>query len=126
MNKLFKIISEVLSPNKWEKGTPKMENPPEPIGYGNNYYVRSNHWNGFKEGFTKETQFYTRDKVSLLEHLQGQIKFKQYDITTAKRKLEETQENAKKLIELCGVIEVDIDTLQDEINEMILHINKIS
>ena len=116
--KIFKIISEILSPSKWEKAHKE-------VGYNSSYYVQTDNFKGMAE-FNKNTKFYTRDKVSLLEHLEAEIRYKKSNIKSAKMRLEEVQEIAKKHIELCGVIEMDIDTLQDEINEITLFINKLN
>lgn len=123
MKNWIKHIVEVLSPNKWDTGVPKMNNKPRnPIGYATNYYVKDDSL--FVNVDLVDSNFYVREKEDALSLLKSQIRRKQYDISNAIRKLEESQKRASKMLELCGVIETDIDILQDEIDEIELLIAK--
>jgi peptidoglycan hydrolase CwlO-like protein len=116
-------IDYILKSNKQDKGTPKMFNAPrEPIGYFNNYYVKNDSL--FAKVDLLDSNFYVRDKEDALTMLKDNVKRKEYDIDNAKKKLEEYQNKAKKIIELCGIIETDIDILQDEVDELNLLIAK--
>jgi peptidoglycan hydrolase CwlO-like protein len=123
MKNWIKHIIEVLSPNKWDTGTPKMFIAPrEPIGYLNNYYVKDDSL--FAKVDLLDNNFYVRDKEDALSMLKYNVQRKEYDIENAKKKLEDYQNKAKKIIELCGIIETDIDILQDEVDELNLLIAK--
>ena len=121
MNKWIEHIIEVLSPNKWDTGTPKMSNPPkEPnqVGYNNYYKVSNNYFGNGNDIDLLKVEFYVRKKEGPVEVIKDRIWTRQYEIADAKRRLEEAQKRAEKAIELCGVIETDIGILEDELQEM--------
>lgn len=114
----IKHIIEVLSPNKW--GT---EPPKKRVGYYN-YFVKNNLWSDNGDYDLLKVEFYIKEKETPLEILKDRLYSKNFQVTEAKRKLEEAQQRAAKMLELCGIIETDIGILEDEIEEIELLIAK--
>lgn len=109
MNKWIEHILKMNAKDKKERNQ---------VGYNNYYRVDSNYW-GAKDQFDiLNAEFRIRKKEGPVEVIKDRIWTRQYEIADAKRRLEEAQKRAEKAIELCGVIETDIGTLEDELEEM--------
>lgn len=122
MKNWIKHIVEVLSPNKWD--TAKYGENPNKVGYRDNYYVKNNLWTNSGDFDILKAEFYIKDKEGPIELLKDQLFSKKFQVENARLKLQEAQKRASKMLELCGVIETDIDILQDEIDEIELLIAK--
>lgn len=112
----IKHIIEVLSPNKWDTNKKR-------VGYSM-YHVNNNLWNDSGEYDLLNVEFYVKKKESPLEILEDRLFTKQFELTEAKRKFEQAQKRAARMLELCGVIETDIGIIEDEIEEINLLIAK--
>lgn len=123
MKNWIKHIVEVLSPNKWDTNNP-IRDELNKVGYRDNYYVKNNLWSNSGDFDLLKAQFYTKEKEGPVELLKDQLFSKKFQVENARLKLQEAQKRASKMLELCGIIETDIDILQDEIDEIELLIAK--
>lgn len=117
MKNWIKHIVEVLSPNKWDTNNP-IRDELNKVGYRDNYYVKNNLWSNSGDFDLLNAQFYTKEKEGPVELLKDNLFSKKFQVENARLKLQEAQKRASKMLELCGVIETDIDILQDEIDEI--------
>ena len=99
------------------------ENPKKRAGYYD-YFVKNSLWSNSSEFDILNAQFYVKDKEGVIEILNDRLFSKKFQVENARLKLEEAQKRASKMLELCGIIETDIDILQDEIDEIELLIAK--
>lgn len=99
------------------------ENPKKRAGYYD-YFVKNSLWQNNGDYDLLKVEFYTKDKEGALQILEDSLWSKKFALNEAKRKLEEAQQRACKMLELCEVIETDIGIVEDEIEEINLLIAK--
>jgi hypothetical protein len=109
MNKWIEHILKINAKNKKERTQ---------VGHTTFYRVSNNYFGKGNDIDLLKVDFYVRKKEGPVEVIKDRIWTRQYEIADAKKRLEEAKQRAEKAIELCGVIETDIVTLEDELEEM--------